>query len=628
MKELRLIEMMGNIDEELLIRANAPVPLFGKPRFRNAFIASAVAVLLVVTMIASPVAVAVSYGNAHPEIEGGLVYVMDAMIKDENHFLSSLLPESAKNTLGTVFDALKGEKGEDERDTDIETETEPETETETETEIEKETEPEFVMPPASEGLEFRRNETNDGYKLIGIGSCTDADIVIPAEYNGLPVTEIYYSYDKKGAFEGNTQITSVIIPGSVKSIGDRSFYGCTALQKVYIEQGSLQVIDYAFENCNALQSFTVPDTITCFPSISIQESGLTKYDNAYYLGNPGNPYLVLLRATDTAITSCEIHPDTKIIARSAFSNCESLQGIDIPEGVISIGSMAFAYTKNLSSLTLPQSLRFVENTAFSKCKICIEYENATYIGTESNPYAILLGGEYLKAIHEDTEYIVNGAFSNATAHLSNKGFTIPENVRYIGKNAFAINNLLGSAIFDDAALTILGDDCYIAQRAFQNVNYCNLVIGKGVTHIEQGAFWTTGPYLQSITVEADNPSYVAVGNCLIDSSTQTLLLACTGSVVPNDQSIKHIGANAFCMNDKIDGTVIPDGVISIGARAFLSYSDIDHVPASVKIIGENAFGSGAVYYDGTMEEWNNIAHPNAAFTIVYCKDGEIVIEDD
>ena len=102
MKELRLIEMMGNIDEELLIRANAPVPLFGKPRFRNAFIASAVAVLLAVTMIASPVAVAVSYGNAHPEIEGGLVYVMDAMIKDESHFLSSLLPESAKNTLNVA----------------------------------------------------------------------------------------------------------------------------------------------------------------------------------------------------------------------------------------------------------------------------------------------------------------------------------------------------------------------------------------------------------------------------------------------------------------------------------------------------------------------------------------------
>ncbi len=627
MKELRLIKMMGNIDEELLLRANAPVPLFSKPRFRAAFATAAVAMLLVITMIASPVAVVVSYSNAHPEIEGGLVHVMDEMIRDENHFLTSLLPENVKNTLGSVFDALKNEKDPSEEETATETETEAEAETETETETE--TEPEFVMPPASQGLEFTRNETNDGYTLTGIGSCTDTDIVIPSEYNGLPVTEIYYLFDKKGAFEGNTQITSVIIPGSVKTIGKRSFNGCTALKKVYVEQGSLQVIENAFENCNSLQSFTVPDTIRCFPSIPVQASGLTKYDNAYYLGNQNSPYLVLLRATDTDITSCKIHPDTKIIARAAFSNCESLQGIDIPEGVISIGGMAFAYTKELSSLTLPQSLRFVENTAFSKCKICIEYENATYIGTESNPYAILLGGEYLKAVHEDTEYIVDGAFHNATAHLSNKGFTIPENVRYIGENAFAINNLLGSAIFDDAALTILGDDCYIAQRAFQNVNYCNLVIGKGVTHIEQGAFWTTNSCLQSITVEAGNPVYIANGNCLIDPSTQTLLLACTGSVVPNDQSIKHIGANAFCMGYKIDGTVIPDGVISIGARAFLDYSySVGCVPASVKIIGEGAFGYGGIYYDGTKEEWNNIAHPNASFTIVFCKDGEIVIEDD
>ena len=482
------------------------------------------------------------------------------------------------------------------------------------------------MPPASQGLEFTRNEANDGYALTGIGTCTDTDIVVPSEYNGLPVTEIYYDYDNKGAFEGNTKITSVIIPGSVKTIGQGSFNGCTALKKVYVEQGSLQIIESAFENCDSLQSFTVPDTITCFPAISMQESGLTKYDNAYYLGNTDNPYLVLLRATNTAITSCEIHPDTKIIARKAFSHCESLQGIDIPEGVISIGSMAFAYTKKLSSLTLPQSLLFVENTAFSKCEICIEYENATYIGTESNPYAILLGGAYLTAIHEDTVYIADGAFSTATSQLPKKGFTIPAKVRYIGEASFACG--IGSPTIKDAALTVLGDDCYIATGAFHNLNYRNLVIGAGITQIEQGAFWTTTSYLRSITVDADNPIYISVGNCLIDPSTQTLLLACKGSIVPNDQSIKHIGANAFCMNDRIDGTVIPDGVISIGSRAYLAYSDDKHVPSGVQNIAADAFGSGAVYYDGTKEEWNHIAHPNAAFTIVYCNDGEIVIEDD
>ena len=630
MKELRLIEMMGNIDEKLLLRANAPVPLFGKPRFRAAFAAAFVAALLAITMIASPVAMAVSYGNAHPEIEGGLVYVMDAMIEDENHFLSSLLPDGVKNTLGSVFDALKG-SSEDENITDIETESESETEdeAESESESESESEPEFIMPQASKGLKFELNETNDGYILTSIGACKDTDIVIPAEYNGLPVTEIYKLYYNKGAFEGNTEIKSVFIPGSVKTIGRRSFFDCTSLEKVYIADGALQTIaSDAFGRCTALQSFTVSDTITRFPSIPVQESGLTKYDNAYYLGNSDNPYLVLLRAVDTAITSCEIHPKTRVIASCAFMNCASLTSIEIPEGVLTIGNMAFSYTNSLDDISLPQSLRFVENTAFSKCAAIVEYEYASYIGTKSNPYAILLGGEYLRDVHEDTVYIVDGAFSGANVQISRNGLTIPKNVRYIGTNAFAVNGNLGGPTIADSALTILGDDCYISQGAFHNVNSPNLIIGSGVTYIEQGAFWNTKHYLQNITVQEGNALYVAKGNCLIDSSTQTLLLACNGAIVPNDQSIKHIGANAFCTEGKIDGTVIPDGVISIGPRAFLYYSAPDYVPASVKIIGESAFGTGAVYYAGTMEEWNSIAHPNACSTIVYCNDGEIVIEDD
>ena len=194
MKELRLIEMMGNIDEKLLLRANAPVPLFGKPRFRAAFAAAVVAALLAISMVASPIAMVVSYGNAHPEIEDGLVYVMDAMLKDEDHFLSSLLPDGVKNTLGSVFDALKGGNHD-------------ENEGGNESETESETEPEPVIPPASEGLEYELNADNNGYKLMGIGSCQDKDLVIPAEYNGLPVTEIYWNYTSGDyAFENNTTI--------------------------------------------------------------------------------------------------------------------------------------------------------------------------------------------------------------------------------------------------------------------------------------------------------------------------------------------------------------------------------------------------------------------------------------
>ena len=125
MTEFDMMELLIGVDERLLERADASVSLFRKPRFRAAFATAAVAVLLAVTMIASPIAVVVSYGNAHPEIEGGLVYVMDAMIKDEEHFLYSLLPESAKNTLGSVLDALKGGKSENESETETETDAAP-----------------------------------------------------------------------------------------------------------------------------------------------------------------------------------------------------------------------------------------------------------------------------------------------------------------------------------------------------------------------------------------------------------------------------------------------------------------------------------------------------------------------
>jgi hypothetical protein len=42
----------------------------------------------------------------------------------------------------------------------------------------------------SEGLEFALNENGSEYSVIGIGTCTDTDIVIPSTYNGLPVTSI------------------------------------------------------------------------------------------------------------------------------------------------------------------------------------------------------------------------------------------------------------------------------------------------------------------------------------------------------------------------------------------------------------------------------------------------------
>lgn len=79
----------------------------------------------------------------------------------------------------------------------------------------------------SQGLEYALNEAMNAYRLIGIGSCTDTDVVIPSYHEGLPVTEI----GEKAFFECDT-IHSIYIPECVISIGDKAFSECDNLVEI------------------------------------------------------------------------------------------------------------------------------------------------------------------------------------------------------------------------------------------------------------------------------------------------------------------------------------------------------------------------------------------------------------
>lgn len=78
---------------------------------------------------------------------------------------------------------------------------------------------------ASEGLEMKK--ILGGYKVVGIGTCKDSEVVIPES-----VIEI-----DSFAFKECTQITKIAIPSTVKKIGQQAFFGCSNLQEVYIDKG-------------------------------------------------------------------------------------------------------------------------------------------------------------------------------------------------------------------------------------------------------------------------------------------------------------------------------------------------------------------------------------------------------
>ena len=98
-------------------------------------------------------------------------------------------------------------------------------------------------------------------------------------------------------------------------------------------------------------------------------------NDLYYLGNPGNPYMMLVRAGETYFPGEEldegeelvatVNEGCKIIGAWAFEGA-SLTGIIVPDGLVTIGYGAFCDSV-LKEITLPEGLENIGGEAFNNC---------------------------------------------------------------------------------------------------------------------------------------------------------------------------------------------------------------------------------------------------------------------
>ena len=188
----------------------------------------------------------------------------------------------------------------------------------------------------TDGLRYILNSENTAYGVKGIGTATDVNIVIPATYNGKPVTGIA-SY----AFENCSSIKSVTIPSSVTHIGLFAFSGCSNLTSITIPSSVTEIGYSAFENCSSLTSITIPSSVTSIGSYAF--------------------------CGCSSLTSVIIPEGVTSIESGTFRDCSSLTSITIPEGVTSIDLWAFLHCSNLTRITIPSSVNFVSDEAFLGC---------------------------------------------------------------------------------------------------------------------------------------------------------------------------------------------------------------------------------------------------------------------
>lgn len=146
-----------------------------------------------------------------------------------------------------------------------------------------------------------------------------------------------------GAFSGCTGLSSVAIPACVKTIGDSAFYGCTGLSAVTIPAGVTKMGSFAFFDCTGLMGVAIPASVR---SIGVAAfAGCANLESATFGEN-------------SVLTN---------VGKNAFRGCRSLTSVTIPDGVTHLDSSAFSECINLVSVTVPVSLTHIGLSAFSGC---------------------------------------------------------------------------------------------------------------------------------------------------------------------------------------------------------------------------------------------------------------------
>ena len=410
------------------------------------------------------------------------------------------------------------------------------------------------------------------------------------------------------AFRDCVGLTSITIPNSVTSIEGYAFGGCVGLTSITIPNSVTSIGGYAFEGCSGLTSITIPNNVTsigsnvfngCNDLASIfVEEGNTKYDSR------NNCNAIIETSSNTLIAGCKnttIPNTVTSIGNSAFSGCTGLTSITIPNTVIRIGGGAFSSCSGLTSITIPNSVKIIGDYAFSGCYFVSDFFinnstltssnnwGATLVDEETIDGLIIKDNIVIKCrewatsinIPEGVTSIGNSAFSGCSGLTS---VTIPNTVTSIGNYAFYNCSGLTS-------ITIPNTVTSIGYDAFSNCSgLTSVTIGNSVTSIGNSAFsGCTG--LTSINVDAGNTKYDSRNNCnaIIETSSNTLIVGCKNTTIPNTVTSIDFGAFNGCSG--LTSITIPNSVTSIGSDAFRGCTGLTSItiPNSVTSIGFVAF---------------------------------------
>lgn len=376
------------------------------------------------------------------------------------------------------------------------------------------------------------------------------------------------------AFEGCAKLTEITIHNKVTEIGMSAFKGCASLTTLTIPNSVTKLEASTFEGCTNLETLIIPSSITSVGSAVFAGCDKLKFneqDNALYLGNNANPYVVLVKAKAQDIATCEINANTKVIYELAFDDCNNLTTITVPDNVLEIGAAAFKGCSKLESITLPFAGK----------------ERKTPVDTYQYPFGYIFGTtEYAGGVATSQDY------PKTATYLVSETFYIPESLTAV---TITDSDIMAGAFEHCENLTsvTLGDKVtQICARAFVGCSKLSeITFTDSMTTID--TLFSSCTNLQKVNYLGDIASWCntdfTVDNPLISAHNlylnDTLI---TELVIPN--GVTEIKPNAFS-GGNFTKVTIADTVTKIGEGAFRKCIEFDSLTLSAVAVGRRAFES-------------------------------------
>lgn len=347
------------------------------------------------------------------------------------------------------------------------------------------------------------------------------------------ITEINIPQDSaldtigNNAFE-SAKITSISLPEAVTVINSETFKNAENLKAVELGSNVSKISKSAFEGTKSLTEINLPDTLSDVSAYAFKNTGLVTV-------NIGNGVVR--------------------IGTEAFADNKALKEVILGENLEKLGTGSFKNCVALSKINLPVNVNNFDMTAFEGCKALKKIA----VSNDNQNFKVAAGAIY----SADGKTLVAVA-NNALTEL-----TIADGTEVIAANAFDLATGINKITFPATLVNVKNGALDVTNwfKAQGDAVYAGPVLYKVTGNVAELAI-------------ADKTTSIA-DNAVNNKTVKTVTIPAT---------VKTIGAYAFA-DSGVSAIVIPDSVTVIGNNAFQGAKSLKKITLSkaLEIMGKAMF---------------------------------------